>query len=667
MTKEILIADINPSRWQPRKSFNEDELWELAQSIKQLGLITPITVLYDGVYELVAGERRSRAMAGLALGDAFKNHTAEDYVRRMAHVGLTGLNDQERQALAQSGATITAQVEVPESDNDYRRLHRAAVVENIERADLTPIEEAHGLHSLAQDYGWSQRRLAEEIGKSQGYVAQRLALLDLPEKAQEAVNTRVLTLSHARTLQSVPDHVVNDVTEQVIRNVEDGATTREVEQSVKLINAFLDPARYAPQNGTTYLPKERNRLRLIRWLVSEQRPDLDALRDNRDVLLAKTTTLIQYRFRCDEVAKVFGYENSTKAFNDFAKETARQCGDCRWHTTPRDPSRYDWPFTNIRNRPCYQWCGHGRPNGYTCVGFIDENDPLIIYLGDFKLQSYLVSLGISYKDDPKHLVCDSVEDFLAIYERARSLAEEKATERERKKDQGYLDDIAKFQAWQDERSDQEIAHFQAHACLDCAHCIAEKPSCEYARDPMKMRHRDGYRAPDFVVLVTQDGKMLPRCERFRRKQRPPVPGTPGTSFTLKDRETMLTLMRQLINTTRLRSDYGIWLPLQWLPYERPRPESSDDWSAANAVVDYVETLWMMPSNRMAEKIVGLLEALITDLDPCIDSRRNIIELSNPVRGQREQFVAVNWNYVTGERDWPDWKEWPEGWPDKPWE
>nr|PZN87805.1 MAG: chromosome partitioning protein ParB [Pseudomonadota bacterium] len=159
----VPIDQIRASPLNPRREFNEEDLAELAESIRQRGLVQPIVVRPDrnaGGYEIVAGERRWRAAQRVGL------HSVPCIVR--------DLTDQE--------------------------VLELGIIENVQRADLNPIEEAIGYRELIERFGYTQDQLAEVIGKSRSHLANTLRLLKLPESVQALVQEGKLTAGHARAL-----------------------------------------------------------------------------------------------------------------------------------------------------------------------------------------------------------------------------------------------------------------------------------------------------------------------------------------------------------------------------------------------------------------------------------------------------------------------------------
>lgn len=161
------LTKVEPRAGQPRYSFDDDALQELAESIKQYGLIQPITVrdLGNGYYQIIAGERRWRASR------------------------LAGLSE--------------VPVRVIEADD--RKATELALVENLQREDLNPIEEARGYKKLMDDFGMTQEDAAAAVGKSRPAVANSLRLLGLSEAVMAMVENGTLSAGHARALIPIKD------------------------------------------------------------------------------------------------------------------------------------------------------------------------------------------------------------------------------------------------------------------------------------------------------------------------------------------------------------------------------------------------------------------------------------------------------------------------------
>lgn len=213
--QELLIKNITANPYQPRCNFDEEKLQELAASIKEFGVVQPVVVRKKGrSYELVAGERRLRA-AGLA--------------------GLT-------------------KVPAIVKDYDDAKMMEIALIENIQRHDLNPIEEAQGLRRLMQEFKLTQEQTAEKVGRSRSAVTNILRLLNLPEQVQKQIINGVLTMGQAKQLLGLPKpEQMCEVAEAIIAN---GWSSRMTEEVVRKL-------------------KEGKKLKIVRELIEEEAKNKD--------------------------------------------------------------------------------------------------------------------------------------------------------------------------------------------------------------------------------------------------------------------------------------------------------------------------------------------------------------------------------------------------------
>ncbi len=190
--KDIPLGDIKPNHYQPRKDFSAENLGELAESIKSAGLLQPIVVrpLTEG-YELVAGERRFRAVKSLGW------------------------------------ATIPAIVR----DYDDQTMLTLALIENLQRADLNPIEEAEGYARLASEFDLTQNEIADLVGKDRSTIANLQRILQLPLAVRKMLETGALTLGHARPLLALENDEL--ATSLATEAVEHGLSVRAIEERVR--------------------------------------------------------------------------------------------------------------------------------------------------------------------------------------------------------------------------------------------------------------------------------------------------------------------------------------------------------------------------------------------------------------------------------------------------
>ena len=228
---EIPVSDIHPNRKQPRNVFDEDDMAELVHSVREIGVLQPIVVRTSTEadsepYELVMGERRWRAVqaAGLETIPAIIRDTTDD------------------------------------------DLLRDALLENLHRSQLNPLEEAAAYQQLLEDFGTTHEQLADRIGRSRPQVSNTLRLLKLPPLVQRRVAAGVLSAGHARALLSLPDAAAMERLAQ--RIVAEGMSVRATEEAAAL---YQDPAKPAKNN----IPRPGARHERLDYLASSLSDRLD--------------------------------------------------------------------------------------------------------------------------------------------------------------------------------------------------------------------------------------------------------------------------------------------------------------------------------------------------------------------------------------------------------
>ncbi len=198
---KLKISLVDPKRDQPRKYFDKEALEQLAASIAENGLLQPILVREygEGRYQIIAGERRFRASK------------------------LAGLSE------------IPAIV----LDRDDKKAAQIALIENIQREDLNPLEEAMAYKALAEEYDMTQEELSAKVGKSRSAIANTVRLLDLPDEILTLVASRELSAGHARTLLGVNNR--DNMILLAQKAVEEDLSVRVLEELVKKINKPVKP------------------------------------------------------------------------------------------------------------------------------------------------------------------------------------------------------------------------------------------------------------------------------------------------------------------------------------------------------------------------------------------------------------------------------------------
>lgn len=235
--RRLPIAEIRPNPYQPRQEFRPEELADLQASLKASGLLQPITVRpapNGRGYELIAGERRLRA--------------------------ATNLGWTEIPALVR--------------EIDDRTLLTLAIVENLQRVDLNPLEEAEGYQRLMQEFGLTQQQVADVVGKDRSTVANMLRILTLPAAARRFLQEGQITLGHARALLALEnERRIVDVAREVVAK---GLSVREVEALARESGARTKSKTPKTKVDTRSAEARRIEDELRRFLQTDVRLELDA-------------------------------------------------------------------------------------------------------------------------------------------------------------------------------------------------------------------------------------------------------------------------------------------------------------------------------------------------------------------------------------------------------
>ncbi len=265
----LRISEVEPRRDQPRKTFPHESLEALAESIGQFGVLQPIVVresqILPGTYEIIAGERRWRAakMAGLS---------------EIPGVILTG---------------------------DDLKAAQVSIIENVQREDLNPIEEALAYDALIEKFGLTQDQVAKQVGKSRSAITNLLRLLDLPEEVLELVRSGSLSAGHARALLGLKNPAQMISLAQKIQ--EKDLSVRDVERTIRLLN--YEPAAADPDDEMSqrkiYMKELEHRAvrrlgRRVRILKSPKKKVVELAYSDDDDLEALLTAICGADFFAEE-------------------------------------------------------------------------------------------------------------------------------------------------------------------------------------------------------------------------------------------------------------------------------------------------------------------------------------------------------------------------------
>lgn len=230
--KSVNINDLSPSKYQPRKEFNQEALDALVNSIKEKGVLQPLLVRKNGdKYEIIAGERRWRAST------------------------LAGLTE----------------VPVIEKELNNQEVLEVALIENLLREDLSAIEEAEGYNRLITEFSHTHEALSQVIGKSRSYITNTLRLLNLPLTVQEMIKNNSLTAGHARVLIGLEN--AEEIAQKIVSK---GLTVRQTEEYVNnLKNGTLNKINKAIRKNPSIKELEKGLTRTVGLKVRINAKDED--------------------------------------------------------------------------------------------------------------------------------------------------------------------------------------------------------------------------------------------------------------------------------------------------------------------------------------------------------------------------------------------------------
>lgn len=688
---EIGIPLIVPSRWQPRETFEEEGLLELAQHIRDHGLMYPIIVFQneDGEYELIAGERRTRAMTALALVEvaawvAEHGSGLREAIRYVATEGWKKLDVGVQRDMMNPGAggsrhaRITARIE---ENGDHARLHELAVADNIQRENLSPLEEARALQDLMTELGLSQREMAKRIGWSQSKLQERLALLGVVDEVKKALTAHAVSVSHLRHIARVPEELQGAVTRHVVEMVQregdQSATVRQVANLAREVREFVQPERWTPQ-GAIEPPAVRNRYRLIRHLVEgldlsngEVGERLLGLRstgwDKQNVLAKRAETVARSESLVRLVTDALTGEDLPvwRQWREAATGQGWTCDRCRLCGLERPATH---PFGWVCERERAGALGEDELEVITCLQWQGAGEELMLPVVSQELAGWVEKLGLAGLKRSPFAHFTDYGLYVAAVNGATVARARQIQEVEEERNQAHLGPIRAY--WEAQQPGGALAEemgFQAHRCERCTSfrqgLPGGLPPCEYAVQPLTNRYDDRPRAPEMGVLVSENGRMVPRCEGFRMTWvllAAKLARSEG--FRMPDRGAVVAWMHQVATGRTNSTTHGYTLPgpLSWLPYERGERDQVHD---VERMERWVREHW----DELGDEGVAALLTVLASEVRAGNWMGMPFTLVNPGTGAEERWAGVSWRSWSQGKDLESWGRggWPEGWP-KPW-
>jgi ParB family chromosome partitioning protein len=517
--RNLRITTLHPSRYQARTVFDPTALAELAASIEQHGLINPLIIFYNdqGNPELVAGERRTRAMLALSSVDARQHKTLAEACQFWSTHGLEIFDgtDEHNQYGELCVYTATAAMLAPchvLSNVEPAQIEEIALIDNLQRQDLAPLDEARAIKQMIDEHSYTQRQLAGRLGKSQTWISQRLVLLDLAPELVEQVMAGELDQTAARELARLDPAAQVQAHRHVTENK---ISARSVKNLVGRILELSDPATWQPA-GENARSNQLIGAALATKPTAERQQAMIATAARMGGTLHAPKDVYEYRRLINALGLTENeYTNASEAFMQHADLVGAACDNCKVYPFMQRVSELRRSLANERELPDeFPACSMDRPR--VCVGYIPETAT------EVRMRVPWANGVILSPDDQRHLLATgwnaTVDDVFAGIEIATAVfayQAERATAEAENKRSGIARAIA-------ELADDQIALTPGQLYNQpCTACAFHKAG---SRDPLTWCHYqrsaptfDGWgHENEFAGLWRgSNGAIVARCRMFR--------------------------------------------------------------------------------------------------------------------------------------------------------
>jgi ParB family chromosome partitioning protein len=586
----LRLDQIVPSRWQPRTVFDAERLHNLANDIRTHGLLNPVLAWRneDQEYELIAGERRVRSLYALVLDATGHPGDLEKLIGELAQLGFIRWRENVSERLKRPSCPIWLRtIPCRVVSADPATLHEIAIVDNLQRADLSPLEEAHALQALVEEHGYSQRQLGERLGKSQTWISQRLTLLRLSSEVADQVAAGELDPATAREIARLEPAVQA----AAIKHMQTKALKSKAGQNlVQKIIEYADPARWAP-DGPGPLAAVR---RLIRLSLERLDPA------GRQAAILKyagygstgTFSVPRFDYEYRWMLGSTGLHGSVEAlWNQHAPAANMTCATCQFNShraeiaAVRDliisHSDYVAGATN---------CPRCSPTAATCPAWSPTGEPVrlpISWLPDpFPYAEDERPHVIGNPDRPEAIA--DVTAWAAILRRKYEIKDAREVASAEREQNGVATALAGYIAAQ---HTIRVDHFLSHACATCIFHRAgdDVHPCQHLATQPKVETYD-----NILARTWQSGNtVIGRCRFYRlRAPHQALPDLPGAGIGLTP-EAMLLLLRDLAP-----GYYGGRHVPSWLDVKRASGQSAPSWTDAEPVLQKLLPI-LTPGQRLA--------------------------------------------------------------------
>jgi ParB family chromosome partitioning protein len=523
----VPLYRIVPSRWQPRQQFDPAALLDLANDIAQHGVLTPPIVWQneDMEYELIAGERRIRACYALFLhASGVAGKDLPKLVSELADQGFVRwrANIEGRIATADSSSVVRlSSVHCREIWGSVAQLHELALVDNLQRADLTAIEEAHAIHDLIQEYGYSQRDLAGRLGKSQTWISQRLNLINLAPAVADLVVAGELDASVARDVARVDPALQADLVTHIKKH---NMRQKSAANLVANILELSQPEAWASDGGITHAYDVVIGQALAEAEPAErQRSMLKLAGENSDGRLARA----HETFWLDKTLVAVGaaesaYQSIGKAFAAAAPALERTCETCQLNI--RRPQiievqelRRATGSRDERQALSWPWCGMGETQTCPSHRTADERFALHVpYDSRIKL-SDVDQAHIIRTNDWYQVTDDFPTWYSATCQKFRFEIATAAARKDAKKN-GVAKALAGYIGVQDQIA---ADHVYSQPCANCVFHKRDAPdplaSCQQQQQPPELDWGQNVLATTWQAQWGKEA-IVGRCRFYRLKK-----------------------------------------------------------------------------------------------------------------------------------------------------
>lgn len=665
--KEVPLNQIKPGRYQPRQQFDHEKLLDLATSIRDEGLLYPLLVFLDqdGKYELIGGERRWRASCAITLANIgdFNGELTDAVAITAASTWPEQINNGHYYHF--QAYTVLVNEQPADISPEAQRVR--AVADNLQRADLTPFEEAQAVYDLKTQLNLSIRQVAAKVGKSKSWVEDRLKLMKLDPAAAQAVaaaqtdeSTPTLDMTVIREVaRRLPEPLQKPMLD-VLQEKAGKLPSDQIKKIVVDLARMADPANWSVPSDfdAPAHPRVFNSARAMIIIINSLPPatlvkrlmKLWGKESYNNTLAKNPANLVENDWDFGRIARtLFGQDSgSDDVWEQIAPAQGWTCANClKGPLLGALENRVD-EFDRPYEIPCKRLID---TNAGTCPQFVKAGDnadvPVITIPTNLKFcfedGSHEAQMMKQLPGTNDNYVTTWL-DYSHLYHAGRFALGEKQQREAAKAASAHLGQLQQY--WQAQLSgDVDQYDFQAHACHKCKYFDKARldeygTGCKFAAKPLGKP--DAPEAPEMGVLVDADGRAVPRCAKFRHAEMPDIQPVEGlAALDGQARQIVIRWYRALANAEKNNLIFGV---LNWLPGGPPRGA-------------FTHITGLDDAQLLRVLDIGVHEAMA--------ARHSIY--SNPVirlidhRGDPDEWKLLNWHQYIAQNTPYSWGDWGLPW------